>query len=57
LIKISYCIQEPIISGIQIDYSKELVGVIEYLNKGIKKKIFENGDIQQDEIIVKIPKI
>ena len=51
LIKISYCIQEPIVSGIYIDYSKELIGVIEYLNKGIKKKIYINGDIQQDEFI------
>ena len=46
-IKITYSIQEPIKSGVCIDYSKELIGVIEYLNKDDKKKIYENGDIYQ----------
>jgi hypothetical protein len=56
VIKISYCIQEPIKGRIHFDFADELLGVIEYLNKGIKKKIFDNGDIQQDQIIVEIPK-
>jgi len=55
-IKIFYCIQEPMISGINIDFSKELIGVIEYINRGIKKKIYENGDIQQDKVNIKTPK-
>jgi hypothetical protein len=37
-------------TGIYIDFSKELVGVIEYIKKGIKRKIFENGNIQQEKI-------
>jgi hypothetical protein len=55
-IGIFFRIYEPIQSKIIIDYSKELIGVIEYLNKGVKKKIFENGEIYQDKLIQKIPK-
>jgi hypothetical protein len=43
--KVSYSIQEPIKNEIEIDYSKELLGVIEYLEKGIKKRIFKNGNV------------
>ena len=50
LIKVFFNIQEPIESKIIIDYSQELLGVIEYLNKGIKKKVFENGNIQQGKL-------
>jgi len=47
-IKVSYYISEPALTGIYIDYSKELNGVIEYLNRGTKKKIFENGTISEN---------
>ena len=50
LIKVFFSISEPTQNTIVIDYSQELSGVIEYLNKGIKKKIFENGDIDQDRL-------
>ena len=55
-IKVSYFITEPMITGVYIDFSKELNGVIEYLERGIKKKIFAKGDIQQDKIIMEKPK-
>lgn len=44
--KVKYFINEPIKSIFEIDFSKELVGVIEYLQKGIKKSIFKNGIIK-----------
>ena len=44
--KVMYKIQEPIKSELEIDYSEELLGVIEYLQKGIKKKIFKDGNIK-----------
>lgn len=34
----------------EIDYTKELVGVVEYLQKGTKKSIFRNGAIKQSKI-------
>jgi len=48
--KVLYCIPEPIESVIDIDYSQELKGVVEYINKGIKKKIFRDGIIHQDKL-------
>ena len=44
--KIEYSIYKPINKPIEIDFSKELVGVIEYLQKGTKKSIFRNGIIK-----------
>jgi hypothetical protein len=44
--KIEYSISEPHTIPIEIDYSKELIGVIEYLQKGTKKSIFKNGIIR-----------
>lgn len=36
----TYIIAPPIHQPIEIDYSNELIGVVEYLEKGTKKKIF-----------------
>jgi hypothetical protein len=41
--KMTYSISLPIQMPINIDYSKELVGVIEYLHKGTKTAIFTDG--------------
>lgn len=44
--KIEYSIAKPINEPIEIDFSKELVGVFEYLQKGTKKSIFRDGIIK-----------
>lgn len=44
--KIGYSISRPINSPFEMDFSKELIGVIEYLQKGIKKSIFRDGNIR-----------
>lgn len=44
--KIKYLISEPQKNSYEIDFSKELVGVVEYLQKGTKKSIFKNGLIK-----------
>ncbi len=44
--KIEYSISKPITEVIEIDGSKELIGVIEYLQKGTKKNIFKDGVIR-----------
>lgn len=46
---IEYSIAPPLIEPIEIDFSKELVGVIEYLQRGTKSSIFKNGIIRQEE--------
>jgi len=44
--KIEYSIEKPINTPIEIDFSKELIGVVEYLQKGTKKSIFRDGIIR-----------
>lgn len=44
--KIEYTVSKPINKSIEIDVSKELVGVVEYLQKNTKKSIFKNGIIK-----------
>ena len=44
--KIEFSISKPINEPIEMDFSKELIGVIEYLQKGTKKSIFKNGIIK-----------
>lgn len=44
--EIEFSISKPINEPIEIDFSKELVGVIEYLQKGTKKSIFKNGIVK-----------
>lgn len=48
--KIEYILGQSFEQPIFIDFSKELVGVIEYLNKSKKKIIFKNGKIQENKI-------
>lgn len=43
--KLVYEIGKPHIQSLEIDLSKELVGVIEYLQRGAKTSIFRNGVI------------
>lgn len=45
---IEYSVSEPLEYPMIIDFSKELVGVIEYLQKGTKKSIFKDGVIKDD---------
>jgi hypothetical protein len=49
--RVFYQIPKPIESNIHIDLSQELLGVIEYLEKGIKKKIFRGGGVQNGRLI------
>jgi hypothetical protein len=41
--KIRYLLRPPITEEFEIDFTKELVGVVEYLQKGRSKRIFKNG--------------
>ena len=45
-LEIHYSIDEPIKESIEIDYSKELLGVIEYLQRGRTQSIFKNGVVR-----------
>ena len=45
--KIIYSVSLPVQMPINIDYSKELVGVIEYLHKGTKTAIFSDGKTKE----------
>ena len=42
--KVEYSITEPILTTVEKDFSKEMIGVIEYLQKGTKKSIFKDGN-------------
>ena len=43
--KLKYTIPQPLIEKIEFDVAKEIVGVIEYLQKGTKKSVLRNGMI------------
>lgn len=45
---IEYEIPEPHSEPIVIDFSKELIGVIEYLQKGMKRSVFKKGIIREN---------
>lgn len=45
-----YVIEKPSKNSIVIDFSKELIGVIEYLQRGRKKSIFKRGIIKEQKI-------
>jgi hypothetical protein len=47
---ISYTLSKPFESPMVIDFSKELVGVIEYLQKGTKKSIFKDGVVKHNDL-------
>jgi Restriction endonuclease len=44
--KVDYTINQPMSETIKIDFSAELVGVIEYLQKGTTKTVFEKGMVK-----------
>lgn len=44
--KIYYSISKPVSQPILIDFGKELIGVVEYIQKGSKKAIFKNGVVK-----------
>lgn len=44
--KVEYTISKPVKNSFEIDFSKELIGVVEYLQRGTKKTIFKNGAIK-----------
>ncbi len=48
--KCEYSILKPVKKSIEIDYSKELIGVVEYLQKGKKKSIFKKGIIKESQV-------
>lgn len=45
-----YSIAKPSKNSIVIDFSKELIGVVEYLQRGTKKSIFKKGMIKEQKI-------
>ena len=45
--KIKYSISPSASYTVEVDFSKELIGVIEYLQRDTKKSIFKNGLIKQ----------
>lgn len=45
---VDYSLAQPHEESMVIDFSKELVGVIEYLQKGTKKSIFKKGVIKEN---------
>ncbi|ANT65455.1 restriction endonuclease [Prosthecochloris sp. CIB 2401] len=47
---VSYSLSKPFESPMVIDFSKELIGVIEYLQKGTKKSIFKDGVIKENDL-------
>jgi hypothetical protein len=49
---LSYSLAQPHKEPMVIDFSKELVGVIEYLQKGMKKSIFKEGIIKDNLLTI-----
>ena len=45
---VEYHLPDPIELPINIDLSKEMKGVIEYLSKGIKRIVYKNGRVQKE---------
>lgn len=43
---LEYVIPKPLVSSSVIDFSKELDGVIEYLQRGLKKVVFKDGKVR-----------
>ena len=46
--KIKYAIPEPLKQQFEIDVAKEIIGVVEYLQKGTKKTVLRNGMVWDD---------
>ena len=47
---LDYKLSGPAKLPIEIDFGKELIGVIEYLNKGVKKSVFKKGIIKESKL-------
>ena len=50
---VSYSLSQPHVETMVFDFSKELLGVIEYLQKGTKKSIFRKGVIKENILGIK----
>nr|VFK00528.1 MAG: Restriction endonuclease [Candidatus Kentron sp. LFY] len=50
---VHYLLYQPHKTSTVIDHTKELIGVVEYLQKGMKKKIFRSGIIRDHPLPVK----
>ena len=49
--KVLYTIPKPMEMNWSFDFSQKVKGVVEYLNRGIKKKVFNDGAIHQSNLI------
>ena len=48
--RIEYIVPEPDVLQETVDFTQQLIGVVEYLHKGIKLKIFKNGIIHEENL-------
>ena len=48
--RVEYSVHEPFREKIEIDIAEQIVGVVEYLQKGSKKSVLRNGVIWDDEL-------
>ena len=48
--RVEYLVHEPVREKIEIDIAEQIVGVVEYLQKGSKKSVLRNGVIWDDEL-------
>ena len=46
---VKYSVSKPMIIPIEVDFSKELVGIVEYPQKGTKISVFRDGKIRSDK--------
>ncbi|GHU55343.1 hypothetical protein FACS189442_2800 [Spirochaetia bacterium] len=49
--EVDYIVPKPIKTRLDIDYSNEFLGVIEYLQKGKKLEVLKNGSIRETDIM------
>jgi hypothetical protein len=50
--KVLYTIPEPIEYKEIHDFTQELLGAVEYIKNGVKLKIFKNGSIQKEKLVM-----
>lgn len=48
--RVNYSMPKPLTIEMLIDFSKELDGVIEYINRGIKKTVLKRGGIKEEKL-------
>ena len=46
-LKVDYSVAPPLVEKINLDGTSALLGVIEYVQKGVKKLVFENSDVER----------